>query len=89
MEYVLDNREYPLNNSEAGLSPANQITGNYVSSVAVDEGQVVVTYGNNAHGSIQGNTLYLVPDASNYPNVYWTCVSQDLANKWVPAACRN
>ena len=88
-EYMHDNREFPLDNDAAGLMPANQITGRYTSSVAVYEGQIVVTYGNNAHGNISGQTLYLVPDVSDFPNVYWTCVSQDLANKWLPAACRN
>lgn len=88
-EYMHDNREFPLDNNAAGLVPANQITGKYVSSVAVDEGQIVITYGNNANAAISGQTLYLVPDVSNFPDVYWTCVSQDLANKWLPAACRN
>lgn len=88
-EYMHDNREFPLDNDAAGLMPANQITGKYTSSVAVYEGQVVVTYGNSANGAISGQTLYLVPDVSDFPNVYWSCVSQDLANKWLPAACRN
>ena len=69
--------------------PANQITGKYVGSVAVYEGQIVITYGNQAHAAITGQTLYLIPDASAYPNVAWNCYSQDLANKWLPAVCRN
>jgi Tfp pilus assembly major pilin PilA len=88
-EYMHNNREFPLDNNAAGLMPANQIAGKYTGSVAVDEGQIVVTYGNSAHAAIIGQTLYLVPDVSEYPNVSWTCVSQDLANKWLPAACRN
>lgn len=89
VEYVENNQAFPMGNREAGLMPANEINGNYVNSVRVDEGQVVVTYGNNAHTVIQGMTLYLIPDASDYPNIYWTCYSQDIANKWLPAACRN
>ena len=88
-EYMNNNREFPLDNNAAALVPANQITGKYVSSVAVYEGQIAITYGNQAHAAITGQTLYLIPDASNYPDVYWTCYSQDLANKWLPAACRN
>jgi len=88
-EYVADNREFPLDNHAAGLAPADQISGKYVSSVRVDEGQIVVTYGNYAHGAIVGQTLYLIPDASNYPSVSWTCYSQDLADKLLPAACRH
>ena len=88
-EYILDRREYPIDNRSAGLSPANEIVGSYVSSVAIDEGQIVITYGNNAHASIQGRALLLVPDATNMPNVSWSCFSPDLENKWLPAACRS
>lgn len=88
-EYIMDRQEFPLDNQTAGLSPAHEITGKYVSSVAVDEGQIVVTYGNNANANISGDALYLIPDMSSYADVSWTCYSQDLANKWLPAACRN
>ena len=88
-EFAQDRSEWPSDNASAGLAPATQISGQFVSGVRVDEGVVVVTYGNNAHASIQGHTLTLVPDASNFPTVTWECYSSEIANKWLPAACRS
>ena len=87
-EYVQENREWPANNVTAGVLPADEISGTYVSRVAVEEGAVTITYGNNAHQSIQGLSLVLVPDGTEFPTVIWECFSPDIAPKWVPAACR-
>lgn len=88
-EYVQDYREWPTDNSSAGLVAGAEIAGLFVSSVAVEEGLVIITYGGGAHASIQGKTIKLSPDASNLPNVIWSCYSEDIANKWLPAACRS
>jgi Tfp pilus assembly major pilin PilA len=88
-EFVRDRREWPIDNASAGVAPANEISGQYVSGVRVEEGVVVVSYGNNAHASIQGNSLMIVPDASNLPTVSWDCYSSEIANKWLPAVCRS
>lgn len=88
-KYVLENREWPTDNVAAGLVPANEIAGTYVSGVLVEDGLIIVTYGNNAHASIQGQTVTLAPDASNLPTVLWDCHSSGIDNKWLPAACRS
>lgn len=88
-EFVQDRQEWPIDNATAGLAPANEISGKYVSGVRVEGGVVVVSYGNSAHASIQGNTLMLVPDASSLPTVSWDCSSSEIANKWLPAVCRS
>lgn len=87
--FVQENREWPADNAVAGLAPADEIAGYYVSGVSVEDGVVLVTYGNNANAGIRGQILTLMPDASNLPNVSWECYSLTLADKWVPAACRN
>lgn len=88
-EFVQERREWPLDNASVGLAPASDISGQYVSAVRIEEGVVVISYGNNAHASIQGHSLMLVPDASVPPNVSWECYSSDIANKWLPSACRS
>ncbi len=88
-EFVQDRRVLPTDNVSAGLVPANQITGLYVSGVLVEDGVIIITYGNNAHASIQGQSVTLVPDASSLPTVSWACYSSEIANKWLPAACRS
>ena len=88
-EFVQDYREWPTDNSAVGLMPAEEIAGAYVSGVSVEGGQVIVTYGYGAHANIQGKTLVHSPDASNLPTVSWNCYSPEIANKWLPAACRS
>jgi type IV pilus assembly protein PilA len=86
---VQERREWPTDNGSVGLMPANQITGLYVSEILVEDGVITITYGNNAHTSIQGHSVTLVPDASSLPTVSWNCYSLEIANKWLPAACRS
>lgn len=88
-EFVRERNEWPMDNASAGLAPALEISGRYVSGVRVEEGVVVITYGLSAHANIQGYTLMLVPDASNFPTVTWQCYSAEIVNKWLPAACRS
>lgn len=88
-EYVRDLREWPTENANAGLALASQITGSYVSGIQVEDGVIVITYGNNAHTLIQRQSVRLVPDASSLPTVTWDCYSSEIENKWLPAACRS
>lgn len=86
-EHYYDSGQMPANNEAAGLSPARQITGNYVSGVAIKNGNVIVTYGNQAHGIIDGKTLIFTPDASG-DVVEWSCSSPSIGAAQLPAACR-
>lgn len=87
-EYYLDNDMFPDDNETAGLNPANRISGNYVKSVGVQNGTIVVTYGNEAHAVIQDSTLLLEPDVGSTGAVQWNCHSPTIAPKHLPAACR-
>ncbi len=87
-EYFLDTGELPVNNEIAGLPPANSITGSYVSSLAIDAGTVVITYGNQAHVMINGETLLMTPEAESGNGVIWTCSSPSIQPRHLPAACR-
>jgi type IV pilus assembly protein PilA len=91
-EYYQDRGIWPDGNdgaNSAGLAPAANIIGKYVTSVSVGsvDGVITVTYGNDAHASITGNTLTLTA-ADNIGSISWTCLSADLADKHLPAACR-
>jgi type IV pilus assembly protein PilA len=67
---------FPADNAAAGLPPADRIVSNYVSSVAVRNGAINVTFGNRAGSSIAGKTLTLRPavveDAPIVP-IAWAC----------------
>lgn len=66
----------PTDNAAAGIPAADKIVSTYVSSVAVENGAVHITFGNSANGLIKGKVLTLRPavveDAPVVP-VSWVC----------------
>jgi len=87
-EYYRDRGELPADNITAGLSPADHISGAYTSSVAVQQGVIVVTYGNDAHAILQDQDLVLEPDTTEADLLRWSCYSSTIAPKHLPTACR-
>ena len=67
---------FPADNAAAGLPAADKIVNNYISSVAVENGAIHVTFGNRANHAIAGKILTLRPavvtDAPIVP-VTWVC----------------
>ncbi len=67
---------FPADNAAAGLPAPDKMVGNYVTSVAVRDGVIEITFGNNAHREIAGKLLTIrpavVPDAPVVP-VAWVC----------------
>lgn len=86
-EYIADTDSVPADNATAGLASAGEIYGTYTQSVSVTDGEITITYGNQAHEILSGRQLYLVPSQSE-DRVSWTCGSIDIADKHLPAACR-
>jgi len=86
-EYYQDHGQFPSNNASARLPPATDIQGKYVSSIRIDAGEIVVTYGNDANSDIHGGTLILRPEISDHI-VSWVCFSLDILPKNLPHACR-
>jgi type IV pilus assembly protein PilA len=70
------NQAFPADNAAAGLPSADRIVANYVSSVAVQNGAIHMTFGNRASKAIAGKVLSLRPavveDAPIVP-VAWVC----------------
>ena len=66
----------PADNAAAGLPPAEKIVSNYISAVAVRDGAINITFGNNVYGLIKGKILTLRPgivaDAPVVP-IAWVC----------------
>lgn len=86
--YVEDYGELPANNEDAGLPPASEISGSYVSQIGIEDGEIVIVYGKKIDTRVVGKTIVLVPDVSNHPDISWTCSSPDIPNKWLTSACR-
>jgi len=67
---------FPADNASVGLPTADKVVSNLVSSLAVENGAIHLTFGNKAHGAISGRVLSLRPavvdDAPIVP-VAWVC----------------
>ena len=66
----------PPDNASIGLPEPAKVVSNLVSAMAVENGAIQMTFGNQAHNQIRGRTLSLrpaiVPDAPVVP-VAWVC----------------
>jgi type IV pilus assembly protein PilA len=70
----LDRGQAPVNRSQAGLSVnATDSSGSYVSSIELQDGVLIVTYGNNASELIAGRTVTLTPYESPDFSIVWRC----------------
>ena len=91
-EYYQDSGNWPANNSSAGLEASGNISGKYVTKVAVttaaNTGILTVTYGGDANSNITGDQLTLTA-TDNTGSISWECADgSGLQDKWLPAACR-
>jgi type IV pilus assembly protein PilA len=72
-ETYASNQAWPSTNVLAGLSPAAQINGKYVTSVTVGNGgQITIAYGNQAL-TIAGKVMALTPYTDLNFDVSWQC----------------
>ena len=66
--------EPPAGRIEAGMSPlATDTRGKYVASVNVVDGRIDVTFGNDAHAEIFGQTISFTPYTSSGGSIIWRC----------------
>ena len=66
----------PVDNTAAGLPSADKIVNNMVTSVAVQDGVINITFGNQANGAIKGKVLSLRPaviEEAQIVPVTWVC----------------
>jgi type IV pilus assembly protein PilA len=94
-EYFQDQGAWPGTNAIAGLAPAININGKYVSTVTVGANGVISalyssTAPRSANAKINAAVLNLTPaDAGG--SVTWLCAGGNILSanaKWLPAACR-
>jgi type IV pilus assembly protein PilA len=71
--YTMDG-EPPAGRPEAGMSAtATDTRGKYVGQVDIFEGVVTVTFGNDAHAEIFGQTLSFTPYMTGSGSFVWRC----------------
>jgi len=68
------NGVWPGDNDAAGLSPAVDIKGKYVTGIEVGTGgSITITFGGQANQAIDGMTLSLNPYTSLSGDISWVC----------------
>ena len=72
------NGTWPENNTTAGLGVSTNITGKYVTSVAVVKNVVTVTFGGSANSAINTRTLLFTAGLSANGDVAWQCGSKTM-----------
>jgi type IV pilus assembly protein PilA len=80
----LTDQTFPADNAAAGLPAADKIVNNFISSVAVQDGAINLTFGNRASPALKGKILTLRPavveDAPIVP-VTWVCAGAEAPAK--------
>ena len=89
MEFYDSEGELPADNAAAGLPAPADIAGSYVRSISVEDGGIYIDYGGTASPAIDGLTLSLLPVEGQGAMLEWSCRSDDIADKWLPASCRD
>ncbi len=70
----VNNGEAPANQTEAGLTPnPTDTAGKYVTSVSINNGVLIVAFGNEANAQITGLTFTLTPYETSGLGVVWRC----------------
>ena len=75
-----------INSGALGVPAAADVNGKYTTGVAVANGVITATAGNDASALIAAQTITLTPTV-NAGSIEWACTST-AADKYVPAACR-
>ena len=90
-EFYSNRGSAPSTNASAGLAASNSITGKFVSSVNVSNGQIKAIYSSGApqraNAKITGSSLIFSPTFSAGSTV-WTC-SSAISTKYLPVICRS
>ena len=86
-ESVFDNGIFPADNQAAGLGAATDYRGNYVSSITIDEDEISILFGNQAHASINGKSLTITA-IQNESRIRWTCSGGTaIPGLYLPRSC--
>ena len=85
-EYFSANGDLPTNNTKAGMAPANQISGNSVSSVTVGTKGLITVVFSAKNINLQNITQEPKTSAGK---IVWNCSGGNLEGKYRPSSCRN
>jgi len=85
--HVMEQDGLPADNATAGIEEASQITNQYVSAVAIENGVISISIGGDAADDLSGHVLILTPSPDR-GSVSWQCSSPDIDSATLPEICR-
>jgi type IV pilus assembly protein PilA len=77
-EFFADRGTWPADLTDLGID--NAPSGKYVESLTVDDGTIIITYGNDANPEIAAETVTLKPLVSDNLDVIWQCAENAPTN---------
>lgn len=90
-DFVANTGRFPPGNQSAGLAKNTSISGSYVSSVNVANGQIKVLFqAPQANAAINNASKFLVlSPVTHAGSITWSCTPSTLAGKYLPTSCRS
>jgi len=83
-EYYLSENIWPTDNATVGIAPSNQMIGNAVKRISVNESVITVTY----NAKVTDDSTVLFKGQVVGSSFIWTCNGGTVLAKYRPAACR-
>jgi hypothetical protein len=91
-EYYINKRQMPHDNAQAGVASPESIAGDYVSSVTIEDGKIVVAYGGpKANPLLPASAVLVFLPTPQSDRVLWSCDSAagtTVNVKYRPPVCR-
>lgn len=88
-DYFSNHGALPVDNPTAGLVSSTSITGNYVSSVTVNNGRITAAFGGRkANQKLAGALTLVLSPTPSIGSMTWTCSSATMPSKYLPSSCR-
>jgi type IV pilus assembly protein PilA len=91
-KHLQEHGDLPVNRVEAGLSSdATESSNNYVKSIAVTNGRLDITFGNDANPTIADAVLTVTPEIQPENTLTWYCgqtAVTTVPERYQPGFCR-
>lgn len=87
-EYYNDHGAFPASNAAAGIDPAGNYSGKFVSGISIAGAVISIQYGNDASAQLAGQTVNLTAAPAN-GSMNWNCASGGvIPDTYLPRVCR-
>jgi type IV pilus assembly protein PilA len=87
-EFISNKGRYPGNNTSAGIALPTSISGNFITTVTVTNGLIVLKFGNKANTALTINSGYIqLSPRTHAGSIQWICTGSGIAKRYIPSPC--